>query len=79
MTLVQLISDIAGKTSLTKAQVTAVMELYENEVRSLAETGDSLKSSGFGTFYAVKLKPRKIPNGGMSESRTVIRFRQSKS
>ncbi len=79
MTLVQLVSSIAKSTGLSKKEVFAVLSHYQNEVKKVAITGESLKSSGFGTFYVVKLKSRKIPKGGMSEPRNIIRFRQSKT
>jgi nucleoid DNA-binding protein len=79
MTFTELVTKLATDHELTQVKVREILKSYEDTIIETVSDGETVKSSGFGTFYSVKLKPRKTPKGGLSSSRTTIRFRQSRS
>lgn len=79
MTFTELVTKLSEDHGLTQVKVREILKSYEDTIVATVSDGETVKSSGFGTFYSVKLKPRKTPKGGMSASRNTIRFRQSRS
>lgn len=79
MTFTELVAKLAEKHELPQTAVHELLKDYQDTVLNTVESGETVKASGFGTFYTVKLKPRKTPQGGLSAERTTVRFRQSRS
>ncbi len=83
MTKNDIVEIISVKTGISKQIVsTTIAEVNQVIIRTLTK-GDSVKISGFGTFYSVDRKPRKGRNPKTGEiinipSRRVTRFRSCK-
>lgn len=79
MSLTELVEQIAQTQNLTKEQVRGVLEQFFSTVKAVTLGGDeNVKLLGFGVFSKKVIKPRKTPQGGMSEGRTTIRFKASR-
>jgi nucleoid DNA-binding protein len=79
MTFTEIVAKLAEEHELTQIKVQELLKSYQDLVVDTVNDGETVKASGFGTFYPVTLKPRKTPKGGMSQPRTTIRFRLSRS
>jgi DNA-binding protein HU-beta len=84
MTKNDIVDVISAKTGYTKEVVSAVLDETNQVIIRALKKGDSVKISGFGTFYPVDRKARKGRNpktGQVIEipSRKVTRFRSGKN
>lgn len=83
MTKNDIITVISARTGITKETVaTVISEMNDTIVRAL-QNGESVKLTGFGTFYPAERNSRKGRNPKTGEiieipSRTITKFRPSK-
>jgi nucleoid DNA-binding protein len=79
MTFVELVEAVAKETQLPKATVSKTLKSFQTQVGQALESGERVKLAGFGAFYSVTLKPRPGLFGRVSESKSTIRFKESRS
>jgi nucleoid DNA-binding protein len=80
MTQTELVSAILRRTvGIPRVSVLKVVEAVLPSIFcAVLESGESVVFPGFGTFYPVDLKPKKVLGGRMSSPRRKVRFRQSR-
>jgi DNA-binding protein HU-beta len=79
-----LVSNVAGKTSMTKKAVADVVEAVLNEVMKAVKQGGTVTLTGFGTFRSVRqaASVKRNPKTGAPvnvPAKSVPRFRAGKA
>ncbi|WP_353683398.1 HU family DNA-binding protein [Thermodesulfovibrio sp. 3907-1M] len=62
MTKAELVSKIAGKAELTKAEAAKALDATIEAIKEALKKGDKVTLVGFGSFYVSKRKARKGRN-----------------
>ncbi|MGB9710148.1 MAG: HU family DNA-binding protein [Thermodesulfovibrio sp.] len=62
MTKAELVSKIAGKAELTKAEAAKALDATIDAIKEALKKGDKVTLVGFGSFYVSKRKARKGRN-----------------
>lgn len=84
MNKAELVAQVAGKTGLTKKDVTSVIDSFIETVTDSLSTGEKVVLVGFGTFDVLQRKTRAGINPQTGEkiqipAKRVPRFRPGKS
>ena len=79
MTLSELTDQIAESTGVSREDVTRVLRSFMENAKEVLETGESVKLTGFGTFYTIRGKERPLFRGDrMASTRQIIKFREKR-
>lgn len=79
MTQSELVAEIAQHSGVSKKAILLVLKTMAERVLVTTKSGESVLFPGFGVFYPVDLKKRKLfREGKTSDVRRKVRFRQSR-